>query len=53
MTVSEDVSVCRAAVLMSRRTVLVKLFAALMVEENPDAREVICQTISRILKERC
>jgi hypothetical protein len=49
-TPNADLEIARAAILATRRRVLVQLFGAAMAEDLPDRRDAIMQTISRILE---
>jgi hypothetical protein len=45
-----DLEIARAAILAARRQVLKQLLGAAMAEDDPNRREAIMQTISRILE---
>jgi hypothetical protein len=45
-----DLEIAKAAILAARRQVLVQLFGAAMAEDQPERRDAIMQTISRILE---
>jgi hypothetical protein len=45
-----DLEIARAAILAARRQVLKQLFGAAMAENEPERREAILATISRILQ---
>jgi hypothetical protein len=52
MTATDDLEIARAAIKTARRDVLKQLFGAAMAEDDPNRREAIMLTISRILERR-
>jgi hypothetical protein len=46
----DDVEIARAAIRQARRDVLKQLMGAAMAEDDPNRREAIMLTISRILE---